>query len=131
MHTEGTPHADYEKSMNLVFANCSEENAVYPLTVLEIAESQSVDVTMGQLKNQPGYAVQLVENTTILCKDGKQVIPKDPQHRSVAWYHHYLQHPGSTHFEETLYSVMYWYWKGMQHTIQSHFNKCHSCQVNK
>ena len=48
--------------MNFVFVNHSEENAVYPLTIWEIAEFQSADVTMGQLKNQPGYAVQMVEN---------------------------------------------------------------------
>jgi hypothetical protein len=81
--------------MNLVFANCSEENAVYPLTTWEIAESQSADAAMGQLKHHPGYAIQLVKNTTTLCKDGNLVIPKAQQDRAVAWYHHYLQHPGS------------------------------------
>jgi hypothetical protein len=101
--------------MNLVFANCSEENAVYPLTAWEIAESQSVDAAMGQLKHQPGYAIQLVKNTTTLCKDGNLVIPKAQQDRAVAWYHHYLQHPGSTHLVETLCSVMCW--KGMQNII--------------
>jgi len=76
MHTEGTSQADYKESMNLVFANCSKENAMHPLTVWEIAESQSANGTMGLLKNQPGYAAQLVENTMILCKDGKLIIPK-------------------------------------------------------
>jgi hypothetical protein len=116
MHTEGTSQTDYEESMNLVFANSNKENAVYPLTVWEIAESQSADGTMEQLKNQPGYVVQLVENTMILCKDGKLIIPEDLQHRALAWYHHYLQHPGSTYLKETLRSAMYW--KGIRHTIQ-------------
>jgi hypothetical protein len=43
----------------------------------------------------------------ILCKDGKLVISNDLQDRAVAWYHHYLQHPGSTHLEEMLPSAMY------------------------
>jgi hypothetical protein len=115
--------------MNLVFATCSEENAACSLTVQGIAESQSADVTMGKLKNYPEYAVQLVENTVILCKDDKLVIPKDLQHQTVEWYRHHLHHPGLTHLKETLCSAMYW--KRMQHTIQSHLKKCHSCWMNK
>jgi hypothetical protein len=57
------------------------------------------------------------------------VIPKSLQKRAVAWYHHYLQHPGNTHLEETLLLSMYW--KGLRKTVQSHVKKCHSCQVNK
>jgi hypothetical protein len=106
--------ADYKESTNLVFANCSEENAVSLLTFWEIAESYSADATMRRLKHQSGYAIQLVQNSMILCKDGK-LTPKDLQDRAVAWYHHYLQHPGSTHLKETLCSAMNW--KGMQHTI--------------
>jgi hypothetical protein len=47
------------------------------LTVQEIAESQLADATMGLLKDQSRYAIQLVKNTMILCYDGKLVIPKD------------------------------------------------------
>jgi len=61
MHAEGTSQATHEESMNLVFANCSEESAVYPLTVREIAKFQLVNITMGQLKTKPGYSVQLVK----------------------------------------------------------------------
>ena len=39
----GASQANYTESMNLVFANCSEENSIYPLTNKEIAESQSKD----------------------------------------------------------------------------------------
>ena len=42
----------------------------------------------------------------------KLIIPKDLQNHVVAWYHHYLQHPGLMHLEETLHSAMYW--KDMQ-----------------
>lgn len=40
MQTEGTSQADSEESMNLAFANCSKENAVYPLMIVEITDSQ-------------------------------------------------------------------------------------------
>ncbi len=111
--------------MNLVFANRNKEDSIYPLTTREIAEAQQQD---NSLKKQ-GYSTQLVENTKVLCKDGKMVIPKSLQHRAVAWFHHYLQHPGTKRLEETLRLSMSW--KGLQTTVQSYVKKCHSCQVNK
>ncbi len=93
--------------MNFVFANRSKDNSIYPLTTREIAESQANDTQLAKLTTEEGYTTQLVENIKVLCKDGKLVIPKDLQDRAIAWYHHYLQHPGSTHLEETLCSAMY------------------------
>jgi hypothetical protein len=76
MHDESKLHLAHKDSKNLVFANCSKENAMYLLTIREIAESQSAGITMEQLRTKPGYSVQLVESTMILCKDGKLVIPR-------------------------------------------------------
>ncbi len=73
--------------------------------------------------------LQLTEDTKVLCKNGKLVIPTSLQHRAVAWYHHYLQHPGHSHLEETMRSVMYR--KGMRYTIRRYVKSCRSCQVNK
>jgi hypothetical protein len=66
---------------------------------------------MGQPKDQPAYAVQLVENMMIVCKDGKLIIPNDLQDTAVAWYHHYLQHTDSTCLKENLIEcdVLEWY----------------------
>ncbi len=55
--------------------------------------------------------LQLVEDTKVLCKNCKSIIPTSLHHRAVAWYHHYLQHPGHSRLEETMRSMMYW--KGM------------------
>eukprot|EP00804_Cyclotella_cryptica_P012055 CCRYP_004494-RA/>CCRYP_004494-RA protein AED:0.47 eAED:0.47 QI:0/-1/0/1/-1/1/1/0/92 len=77
--------------MNQVFANRNEEDSIYPLTTREIAEAQQQDES---LLNK-GYSTQLVENIEVLCKEGKMVIPTSLQHRAVAWFHHYLQHPGT------------------------------------
>ncbi len=107
----GAFQAMYSETMNFVFANCSEDNAIYPLTTREIAESQSNDAQIARLTTEDGYTTELVENIKFLCKDDKLVIPKDLQDQAVAWYHHYLQHSGSTHLEETLCSALYW--KGM------------------
>jgi hypothetical protein len=127
----GANHSDEQvkAAMNLVFANRSEEEAIFPLTVNEIAESQQSDTALKKLAKQEKYTYELVENTKLLCKEGKMVIPKNLQHRAISWYHHYLQHPGSTRLEETIRASMYW--RGMRPTIRKYVKKCETCQVNK
>jgi hypothetical protein len=46
--------------------------------------------------------LQLIEDTKVLCKNDKQIIPASLWHRAVRWYHHYLQHPGHSCLEETI-----------------------------
>jgi hypothetical protein len=109
--------------------NQDDEDAIYPLTTREIAVAQKHDTELNPIAKKYGYTIQPVENTKVLCKDGKMVIPASLQQHAVAWYHHYLQHPGNTHLEETL--CLSTYWKGLRKTVKSHVNKCHSCQVIK
>jgi hypothetical protein len=78
------------------------------LTISEIAEEQLKDKSLQQHKVLMKLEETLIKNTYVLCKEGKLVIPKTLQHKAVAWYHHYLQHPGHTRPEETLRAVMYW-----------------------
>ena len=125
-HYSGKQHLE---SMSQVFANRSEEDEIYPLTVKEIAEEQRKDKTLRALKDEDKYKVLLIENIEVLCKDEKLVIPKSLQARTVAWYHHYLQHPGHSRLEETLRAAMYW--KSMRTTIRSYVKKCRACQINK
>ena len=126
-----TKHED----LNLVFATHREENEIYPLTMIEIAEAQKKDPNLKIYYKQnaktleKGMSFQLIENTTVPCKEDKLIIPASLQHRVVSWYHHYLQHPGHSRLEETMRSVMYW--KGMQRTIRSYVKSCRSFQVNK
>jgi hypothetical protein len=94
--------------MNLMLANQDDEDAIYPLTIREIAEAQKHNIELNTLTDKYGYTTQLVENSKVLCKDGKMVIPTSLQQRAVAWYHHYLQHPGNRHPKETLCLLMYW-----------------------
>ena len=87
---------DYEASLNFVFANTQEEESIYPLTITEIAEAQTEDADLKALAKADKYEKKLVDDTLVYCKDGKLVIPKPLQRCAVEWYHHYLQHPGST-----------------------------------
>jgi hypothetical protein len=77
---------------------------------------------------QKDIGLHLIEDTKVLCKNGKLMVPTSLRHRAVSWYHHYLQHPGHLHLEETIISVMYW--KGMHATIWRYIKTCQSCQVN-
>ena len=110
-YTTPADHPVYEDSMNFVFANTQEEESIYPLCVHEIAEAQNTDANLKKLTKLDKYEINLVDDTEILCKHGKLVIPKSLQQCAVEWYHHYLQHPGATLLEETLRGAIYW--KGM------------------
>ena len=76
--------------MNHVFANRSEEEESYPLTIREIAEAQKLDKHFKATALKEKYEITLIENTSVFCKNGKLVIPRSLQHRTVSWYHHYL-----------------------------------------
>ncbi len=85
-----------QQQLNMMLANHSKEDVIYPLTVKEIALAQERDLVLKKLTKMEKYSTHLVEDTIVLCKDGKMAIPKVLQHRAVSWYHHYLQHPGHT-----------------------------------
>ena len=102
--------------MSLVFANQNKEDAIYPLTTREIAEAQQNNNDPKTKAEKEGFSTQLVKNIKLLCKQGKMVMPKSLQHHAVAWFHHYLQHPGTKCLEETLRLSMYW--EGLRTTVQ-------------
>jgi len=102
------------------FSNHSEEDEIFPLTVKEIVEAQKADPILKHLYKSnavlsKGLELQLVENKSCIRHEGRLVIPKPLQRRATIWYHHNLQHPGHTHFEETMKAVIYG--KGMCITI--------------
>ncbi len=123
------------KDLSFAFANHGEEDEIYPLTTIEIAKAQHKDqeLEVYYKKNaiipKKDMCLQLIEDTKVLCKNGKLIIPASVQHRVVAWYHHYLQHPDHSRLKETMRSMMYW--KGMRTTIWRYVKSCRSCQVNK
>ena len=105
--------------MNQVFANRSENEEIYPLTVKEIVEAQKADPILTHLFKSnavlsKGLELQLVETKGCICHEGKLVIPnKQLQRRATIWYHHYLQHPEHTRLKGTMKAAIYW--KGWYH----------------
>ncbi len=92
-------HQQIYEDLNLEFANHGEVDEIYPLTTLEIAKAQQKDqeskVHYKQNAKTPKEDVRLwlIEDTKVLYKNDKLIIPASQPHRAVSWYHHYLQHP--------------------------------------
>jgi len=81
--------------MNHVFANRSEEDEIYPLTVKEIVEAQQADTTLKHFFKHnavldKGLELQLIKNKSCICNKGRLVIPKPLQRCATMWYNHYL-----------------------------------------
>jgi hypothetical protein len=119
---QGDPDETNTIQMNQVFANRSEEDEIYPLTVKEIVEAQKTNTKLKHLFKSntildKGLELQIIKNESFICNKGWLVIPKPLQRHAVMWYHHYLQHPGHTRLKETMKAAIYW--KGMRNTIQS------------
>jgi len=72
-HDNSTNKHNY--SMNNVFANRSNKDEIYPLTVKEIAEAQELDRHFKATAQQEKYKKTLIENTLVFCKNGKLLIP--------------------------------------------------------
>jgi hypothetical protein len=106
-------YTDKHDDWNLVFAHFEEEDKIFPPTLTEIADAQHRDqeLKVYYKKNmkmpQKDLCFHLIEDTIVLCKKGKLIIPTSLRHRAVSWYHHYLQHPGHSRLKETMRSVMY------------------------
>ena len=69
-----------------MIANQREENENYPLTTIKIAKAQKKDQeikihykqnakTLNVKNTKKGYELQLFEDTKVLCKDDKFIIP--------------------------------------------------------
>ena len=87
-------------STESVFANHSEEDDIYPLTVKEITDAQRAVVKLKLLLMKDavlpkGVTLQKVEDILciMLCDNNRMIIPKPLQKMAMQWYHHYLQQP--------------------------------------
>ena len=120
---------------SFVFANRSEEDEIFPLTVNEIADAQRADKHLKRYFKRGGekagnLKLNLLEDTYVLTDENlKMYIPTPLRKRAIQWYHHWLQHPGHTRLEETLRATMTW--PGMRDMVRQHVKQCRSCQVNK
>ena len=112
-----------------------EQEEIYPTTISEIVDAQQADKNLhtyfkrGGVSSKNWCKLSAVKDTTIITENGKMMIPFCLQKDIVAWYHHYLQHPGATRLEETLRVNMTW--DGLRKDVCRHTESCQSCQKNK
>ena len=123
-----------ETFMNNLFANADDKDAIYPVTVSEIATNQHINKALKTFfkREDPKGRItcKVIDDVDILVYDNKRMcIPVSLADQVVQWYHHYLQHLGRTRLEETLKAVMYWY--SMQTQIRKCTSKCVRCQKGK
>jgi len=138
-HKTTPPISTTDDPISFCFANRGEEEEIFPLTIPEIADSQKADKHLRKLFKRGGeksseiekqYQVSNLEDTQVLTDSQfRLVLPVPLQKRAVQWYHHYLQHPGSTRLEETLRHTFVW--PGMRTMVRRHVKYCKSCQFNK
>ena len=127
--------ASVRAATSFVYASRSDDEEIFPLTIMEIADCQRSDKTLkgffkpGGEKLLKHYSLRVVEDVEVLCEGDKIVIPAKLQTRAIQWYHHWLQHPGHTRLEETLRAVMTW--PGMRDQVRKYVKHCKSCQFNK
>jgi hypothetical protein len=86
--TQGDPDKTNTIQMNQVFANCSKEDEIYPLTVKEIVEAQKAGTKLKHFFTcnavlDKGLELQLIENKSCICHKGRLVIPKPLQSCAV------------------------------------------------
>ena len=74
-------YTDKHDDWNLVFAHHKEEDEIYPLTLPEIADAQRKDRELkvhfkkNAIMPHKDMVIQLIEDTKVLCKNGKLMIP--------------------------------------------------------
>ncbi len=73
-----------------MFVHHKEEDKIYPLTSKEIADAQRKDQELKVYfkKNakmpQKNIGLHIIEDTKVLCKNGKVMIPTSLRHRAVS-----------------------------------------------
>jgi hypothetical protein len=77
-----------ECNLKQVFAKRSKEEDFFPITTQEIAEAQKANDKLKHCFKRnagldTGLEVSLVDNTHMVCKDGRIIIPKPLQRPAV------------------------------------------------
>jgi transposase InsO family protein len=107
------------------------EEEKFPMNPILIQKEQEKDKKLQKeiQKNSNKYILRTIEGAKLVTYKRLIVIPKSLQQRIVAWYHHYLAHPGMTRLEATLRETMTW--PNMRKDIESHVRTCPQCQKYK
>jgi hypothetical protein len=106
----------------------------YPVSHAQLAHAQKKDKALNAAFDKSDLCKKVTFNHAdkthvLICRDGKIVVPKALQHKTVDWYHTTCQHPGETRTELTI--AQHFYWTGMRKTIVNYCKRCKTCQITK
>ena len=75
------------------------------------------------------YTLRKVEGQNLVHDKERIYVPRRLRERILAWYHHYLVHPGRTRMEATIRQNFTW--PGLTPQVEHWCKTCHQCQVFK
>ena len=75
------------------------------------------------------YKLEKINSVKVVTKNGKIMVPSLLQTCIMNWYHHWLQHPGMMHMEQTLQQTLTW--KKLYTNVQKFCWTCKICQLTK
>ena len=107
----------------------------HPLNYAQMDKAQQADKSLMKTLAKPDTKYELQEfhgggkTRTLVCYNGKIVVPSLLQHHVVTWYHTTLCHPGINRTEETIGQHLWW--PKMREHITGYVHSCPTCQKNK
>ena len=124
------PDAGNVLEMAECFSNSKDkELEEFPLHPELIAKYQQDDKKCAKYATQEEFKTRTIEGVKVLTRHKKLVVPKQLQGRILAWYHHYLRHPGVTRMEKTI-GMAFW-WDSLGKDVAWYVRTCRKCQIYK
>jgi transposase InsO family protein len=117
------------------FAKKSDVPDFHPLNYQHLKIAQSRDKTIQNILKMTNSKFAMKEfhagekSTSLICYNGKIVIPNLLQKHVINWYHTTLCHPGINRTEETIGQHLWW--PKMRDHITNYVKICPLCQRNK
>ena len=108
---------------------------IYPLKYSTLQRAQQQDKSLHRVLNKSENQYRFTTfrgggiHHTLICHNGKIVIPESLQKQVVEWYHQTLCHPGMTRTEQTI--RQHFWWKTLREDVQKVCSTCDICQRTK
>jgi len=110
-----------------------EDTELCPTNIQEIALKQlscdELNDRMEQSSNRVYTKQRVNKIDNVILEDGRIFVPDSCRAGLVAWYHHWLLHPGADRLRNTIKTTFTW--PGMRSDIENHVKTCHKCQMAK
>ena len=127
---------DTQEAFSAVMQNFGAEEedlSLHPVSYLKIEEAQKKDPKLMKKLREDKYTIQEFvgggKTRSLVCHNGKIVVPQKLQHHVTDWYHTVLCHPGITRTEESI--AQHLVWPKMRDQITKYVQSCPTCQKTK